>query len=44
MWLDGIPENLQGSQIAEQLQEAIDQIQAAVGVLDVLDLPRGFGR
>jgi hypothetical protein len=43
-WLDKLPDNLGDSEIAGQLQEAIDELDAAADVLEALDLPRGFGR
>lgn len=43
-WLESLPENLSQSQLAEQLQEAIEQLQEVVGILDTLQLPLGFGR
>lgn len=43
-WLNKLPENLSDSALAEQLQEAIDELDAAADTLEALDLPRGFGR
>lgn len=43
-WLDSLPGNLSQSQLADQLQEAIEQLQEVVGMLDALQLPLGFGR
>jgi len=43
-WLDAMPDNLSESELAEQLQETIDQLQEALDTVASIDPPRGFGR
>lgn len=51
MWDSSMPENLEGSRTAEVLLEAIDQvgdiieqIEGALNELELVELPKGFGR
>ena len=41
-WLDNMPENLQSSMKAEQLQEAIDELENFTGALESVDLGSVF--
>lgn len=43
-WLDGLPANLEESALAEQLREAIDQLQVAIDATEEVSPPLGFGR
>ena len=43
-WFDRLPENLQNSEQAAQLELAIDQFQQIYDILVDLEIPRGFGR
>lgn len=43
-WLEALPENLSAGELADQLQEAIEQLGEAVNLLETIELPRGFGR
>ncbi len=50
-WQENLPENFESSPVADKLdttisdmEDAISEIQGAVEVLEVLDLPQGFGR
>lgn len=43
-WLDSLPENLSSSDMAEDLEQVIGQLEALAGEVDSLDPPRGFGR
>ncbi len=43
-WLDGIPENLAGGTLADDLRETIRQLEAVADNLGVIDPPKGFGR
>jgi hypothetical protein len=43
-WLEALPESLANSDLAERLQAAVKQLDAAADLLGEIDLPRGFGR
>ena len=43
-WVNALPENLSQGDLAEQLQETIEQLEEAVSLLGAISLPRGFGR
>jgi hypothetical protein len=43
-WLQALPTNLEESALAEQLNEAIDQLQVVLDATEEVILPRGFGR
>ena len=43
-WLDALPANLEESAVAEQLREAIDQLQVVIDAAEEVILPLGFGR
>lgn len=43
-WLSAMPESLQGSGLAERLQEAVEKLAQAAELLAEIELPRGFGR
>lgn len=47
-WLDGLPENLQQSLLAEKLEAVcdldLDEIESLVDEAEMIDLPLGFGR
>lgn len=43
-WLNAMPANLEESDLAQQLQETIDQLQEALDAVASIEPPRGFGR
>jgi hypothetical protein len=43
-WLSAMPESLQGSGLADRLQETIEKLAQAVELLAEMELPKGFGR
>jgi phosphoglycolate phosphatase-like HAD superfamily hydrolase len=47
-WLDGLPENLEASTVAEKLEAVVDlpvdEIECALDEIDGADFPLGFGR
>jgi hypothetical protein len=43
-WLDSMPESLAEGDLADKLQETIDQLEEAVSQVSDIDPPRGFGR
>jgi hypothetical protein len=43
-WLGRLPEFLEGSEQADRLTEAIEQLAAAADILSDITLPLGFGR
>ena len=43
-WLDAMPTNLAGTELAEQLQETVASLQAALDALESVAPPRGYGR
>lgn len=43
-WLDGLPANLEESALADQLREAIEQLQVAIDATEEVSPPLGFGR
>jgi hypothetical protein len=43
-WLDHLPEFLDGSEIAELLSQAIEQLTEVADQIADITLPRGFGR
>jgi hypothetical protein len=47
-WYDSLPENMQGSTVAEKLEEVANlDIECAIDLVneaDAMDLPKGFGR
>lgn len=43
-WLTTMPDNLSEGELAQQLQETIDQLQDALDAVASIEPPRGFGR
>jgi hypothetical protein len=43
-WLEALPESLQSSEMATQLEETIEQLQVAVDAVSAIEPPKGFGR
>ena len=43
-WLEALPPNLEESSVADQLREAIDQLQVVIDATEEVILPLGFGR
>ena len=43
-WFDALPESLQDTNLAELLENAINQLDEISEALDCVELPRGFGR
>jgi hypothetical protein len=43
-WLGNLPDSLSETEQAELLNEAVQQLQAVVDLIDEIQLPRGFGR
>lgn len=43
-WFQALPSNLEESALAEQLNEAIDQLQVVIDATEEVILPLGFGR
>ncbi|MBI4318748.1 MAG: hypothetical protein HY675_09680 [Chloroflexi bacterium] len=43
-WLDTLPDNLSSSDLAEQLEQVIEQLEGLAADVDSIDPPRGFGR
>jgi hypothetical protein len=43
-WLVALPEALEESAMAEQLEQTIEQLQEVLDNLESIELPRGYGR
>ena len=43
-WLQALPTNLEEGALAEQLNDAIDQLQVVIDATEEVILPLGFGR
>lgn len=43
-WFNNLPPGISESNLAERLQETVEQLAAAVDILTELDPPKGYGR
>jgi hypothetical protein len=43
-WFDNLPPGIRESNLAERLQETVEQLNAVVAILTDLDPPRGYDR
>ena len=43
-WHEALPSNQEESELAEQLQQIVEQLETMADDIDALDIPRGFGR
>lgn len=43
-WLESVPESLAEGRVAERLRETIEQLEAAIDILDEIQPPRPFER